>query len=155
MEQNAFDIGVDIIADIKEGLTRNIGRKVSDHPWIQPVVQAKDNPFLDPAMNDRWYQKFVSNQDYAWNLPTRTTAGYTGLYGKHGSFTEAVNATQWLMMFVHPQSPLQDKSELLTRAMRRIDVYMEDDYHGRKNYHFFALGAALMGAVILTRPTPK
>ena len=63
MEQSAFDIGVDIMADIKDGLTRDIGRKVSDHSWLQPVVQAKDNPFLDQEMNDRWYQNFVSNQD--------------------------------------------------------------------------------------------
>ncbi|TAE77917.1 MAG: hypothetical protein EAZ65_04155 [Verrucomicrobia bacterium] len=155
MEQNAFDIGLDIRADIEDGLTRDMGRKDTNHPWLQPVVQAKNNPFLDPAMNDRWYQEFVSNPDYAWNLPTRTTAGYTGLYGKHGSFTEAVNATGWLMMAVHPQSPLQDKRELLLRALRRIDVYLEDDYHGRKNYHFFALGAAVMGAVIFDKTYPE
>jgi len=105
-------------------------------------------------MNDRWYRNFTATPDDAWNLPTKSTAGYTGLYGKHGSFTEAVDATRWLMMFVHPQSPLRDRSELLTRALRRIDTYLEDDHHGRKNYHFFALGAALAGAVILDKTYP-
>ena len=155
VEQGAFDIGIDIMADIRDGLDRNIGRKLSGHPWLQPVLQAQDNPFLDPAMNERWYRNFTATPDHAWKLPTPSTAAYTGLYGKNGAFTEAVAACDWLMMFVHPQSPLQDKSELLVRALRRIDAYLEDDHHGRKNYHFFALGAALMGAVILDKTYPE
>jgi hypothetical protein len=155
IEQNAFDIGLDIKSDIEVGMSMNMGRVDSNHPWLQPVMQAKDNPFLDPEMNERWYQSFAATPDYEWKLPTKETAAYTGLYGKHGSFTEAVNASEWLMMAVHPQSPLKDQRELLLRAMRRIDAYLEDDFHGRKNYHFFALGAALMGAVIIDQTFPE
>lgn len=155
IEQSAFEIGLDIKADIEDGMSRNMGRMDSNHPWLQPVVQAKDNPFLDPEMNERWYRDFTATPDDEWKLPTKDTAAYTGLYGKHGAFTEAVDASQWLMMAVHPQSPLKDRRELFLRAIRRIDAYLEDDYHGRKNYHFFALSAALMAAVVLDQTFPE
>jgi hypothetical protein len=155
IEQQSFEIGLDLMADIHDGLERNMGRKVSDRPWLQPVAQTQNNPYLDASWNERWYQNFAATADDSWNLPTQHVAAYSSLYGKHGAFTQAVQATEWLMLALHPQSPLVDRPELLLRAMRRIDAYLEDDYYGRKNEHFFALGAAIMGALMLDQTYPE
>jgi len=155
IEQKAFEVGADIASDIRSGLARDMGRKEENHPWLQPVAQAEGNPFLDPAMNDAWYQKFAATPDERWKLSTKDVAAFNALYGKYGTFTQAVNASGWLMNYAHPQSPLKDKPELLTRALRRIDAYMDDCYFGRAHYHFFALGAALMGALIIDRTYPE
>lgn len=114
------------------------------------MVQAVGNPFLDKEMNERWYNTFVSTPDADWNVSTKDTSVFPALYGKQGTFTQAGAAMNWLLDYVHPQSPLMDKPELLLRAMRRIDGYMDDCHNGKPTgnlYHFFALGPALASAV--------
>lgn len=155
IKQHAYDVAVDIADDIRDGLGREMGRKEGNHPWLQPVLQETNNPFLDPVMNQKWYETFTATPDYEWNLATKETAAHDALYGKHGSFNQAVIAGDWLMDYAHPQSPLVDKPELLTRAMRRTDAYMDDCYYGRKQYHFFALGAAIMNALIIDKTYPN
>jgi hypothetical protein len=65
-----------------------------------------------------------------------------------------------MLLYSHPASPLRDREELLIRALRRIDAYLRD-YHFHEtleeNIHlndFFALGPALMGAIMIQKTYP-
>lgn len=153
--QGAFGIGLDIAADLQAGLNKNIGRMQGGHAWLRPVRQPQNNPYLDPEMNRKWYAEFTSRPDYLWALPTPDKAAYEGLHKNYGIRDQADNANSWLLLYAHPQSPLRDKTELLVRAMRRIDAYMEDCHFGRKHDDFFALGPALMGAVMIDKMFPE
>jgi len=153
--QSAFGIGLEIAADLEAGLNKNIGRMQGGHAWLRPVRQPQNNPYLDPEMNRKWFAEFTSRPDYPWALPTPDKAAYEGLHKNYGIRDQADNANSWLLLHAHPQSPLRDKTELLVRAMRRIDAYMEDCHFGRKHDDFFALGPALMGAVMIDKMFPE
>lgn len=158
--QKADDVGHDIAADIKEGIGKNIGRKEGNHPWLQPVRQASANPFLDQKMNETWYRNFAAKPDVRLLASTQNSMALPDLYGKKGTFTQAELALDWMMGYVHPQSPLVDKPELLLRVLRRIDGYMDDCYHNSvkpkwTHYHFFAMGPAIVCANIIDKTYPE
>ncbi len=159
--QDAIDIGNDIASDIRYGLTKDIGRKDENQVWLRPVVQLDKNPYLDKEMNEKWYAEFISKPDYGWKLPSKESNSYDNINGIHGSRVQAINANEWMLLYSHPQSPLKDRTELLVRAMRRIDAYMRG-YHYHENMRtnsflndFFALGPALIGAVMIDKNFPE
>jgi len=155
LAQSAYGIGLEVAADLQVGLTKDLGRMQGGHAWLRPVRQPQNNPYLDPEMNRKWYEEFTARPDYPWALPTTDKAAYEGLHKNYGIRDQADNANSWLLLYAHPQSPLRDKTELLVRAMRRIDAYMEDCHFGRKHDDFFALGPALMGAVMIDKMFPE
>ncbi len=154
--QEAIEAGLGIAADLQAGLGKDIGRKQEEQEWLRPVAQLKNNPYLAPALNAEWYAGFSAKPDYPWKLPTPEAAAYNGLHRDYGVREQAIKANEWMLLYSHPQSPLKDKTELLIRAMRRIDAYMEDYRNGRREHDdFFALGPALMGAVMIDRTFPE
>jgi len=156
VEQEAFVEGAEGADDLLQGLAREtMGRYEERQLWLAPVEQVAGNPYLDPALNEDWYRAFASRPDDAWRLPTREVAAYDGLHRAHGIRDQAINANSWMMLYAHPQSPLRDKPELLLRALRRIDAYMGDYLCGRRHDDFFALGPALMAAVMIDKTYPE
>ena len=161
LDQQAFNLALEIISDIKVGLTMDMGRKDFNHPWLRPVEQENNNPFLDEQMNEKWYSEFVSKPDYEWKLATEIFNSYNSINGAHGSRTQGGNANSWMLLYSHPQSPLKDKTELLIRALCRIDAYISGyHYHETLDTNgflndFFALGPALMGAVMIDQTFPE
>lgn len=159
--QEAFEATDDIINDIQTGLAQDIGREDIDQTWLRPVVQAENNPYLAPEMNRRWFADFIAKLDYDWPLPTKDVGAYNGLHYAYGSRSQASNANNWMLLYSHPQSPLKGESELLIRALRRIDAYMSDYFlHETVESNsylndFFALGPAFMGAVMIQKTYPE
>jgi hypothetical protein len=159
--QKTFDYTGDIIDDIKVGLKRDVGREDLKQTWLRPVAQQENNPYLDRDMNEKWYASFASRPDYDWKVSTKRHAVYRGLHHHFGTRAQADQANGWMLLYSHPQSPLKGRQELLIRAMRRIDIYMRDYAHHEtvtsngSLSDFFALGPALMGAVMIQKTYPE
>lgn len=161
IDQGSFEVMDDIIFDIEAGFDKDLGKENLNQVWLRPVVQVENNPYFDRQMNDQWFADFISKPDDEWKLPTNDFRAFRGLSRAYGTRSQANNATKWLLLYSHPQSPLKGKSELLIRALRRIDAYMLGYYYHEtvnSNSHlndFFALGPALMGAVMIQKNYPE
>jgi hypothetical protein len=158
--QDALAEGGEIASDIEVGLSRPMGRMVAKQVWLRPVFQQANNPWLDATFLHQWVNEWSKKNDRDWKVSTAKNQVYESIHGARGTRDQGQAANQWMLLYAHPASPLRDRDELLIRSMRCVDAYLRD-YHFHEtleeNSHlndFFALGPALMGAVMIQRTYP-